>query len=695
MIGASAAQRQWIGLSLSGDEIPIEALPSHPHALAPSYLESVDLEVSFLRKGLEVDEQYSADEMTKNFMKACSGIIFAPDEVLTFDFHGQKLKLVVRAVGLLELADEQQRGASRGGSSRLPPMGILMDKTDVTFMKAGDSLIKIRSSAKKAAPNAILAPNFKFEDMGIGGLDSEFSSIFRRAFASRVFPPTLVEKLGIQHVKGILLHGPPGTGKTLLARQIGKMLNAREPKIVNGPEILNKYVGASEENIRKLFGDAEKEYKEKGDESGLHIIIFDELDAIFKQRGSSNNGTGVGDSVVNQLLSKMDGVDQLNNILIIGMTNRLDMIDEALLRPGRLEVHMEISLPDEKGRSQIFNIHTSKMRHNGVMDLDVDLEELAGLTKNFSGAEIGGLIKSATSFAFNRHVKVGTMAGISEDVENLRVNRGDFMNALEEVHPAFGVSEEELQQVVQNGIIRYDAVVDELLRTGQLFVEQVRTSTRTPLVSILLHGPPGSGKTALGATIAQLSQYPFIKLITPDNMVGFSESQKVAAISKVFSDSYKSPLSVIVVDNLERLLEWTPIGPRFSNAVLQTLMVLFARRPPKGRRLLVIATSSLRPVLTEIGLSESFDSELRVPPIATLRALENVLHAVQLFHTSEEANNARRLLSQAGFASDEADETSATLHIGIKKLLSIIEMARQEPDNMAERLTGALMGLGM
>lgn len=105
-------------------------------------------------------------------------------------------------------------------------------------------------------------------------------------------------------------------------------------------------------------------------------------------------------------LFKMDGVDQLNNILIIGMTNRLDMIDEALLRPGRLEVHMEISLPDEAGRFQILNIHTMKMRTNGVMDDDVDLEELAANTKNFSGAEIGGLIKSATSFAFNRHVKV-------------------------------------------------------------------------------------------------------------------------------------------------------------------------------------------------------------------------------------------------------------------------------------------------
>ena len=112
----------------------------------------------------------------------------------------------------------------------------------------------------------------------------------------------------------------------------------------------------------------------------------------------------------------MDGVDQLNNVLIIGMTNRMDMIDEALLRPGRLEVHIEISLPDENGRHQILTIHTSKMRNNGVMANDVDLAELAALTKNFSGAEIGGLVKSATSFAFNRHVKVSRIAFFHRDV---------------------------------------------------------------------------------------------------------------------------------------------------------------------------------------------------------------------------------------------------------------------------------------
>lgn len=696
-IAASGNQRQWIGLSIAGDQVSAEPLPSPPHPSAPLYLQTIDIEIGFLRKGYENSEPFSQDDLSRHFLKAFIGIVMSEGEIILFEYHGQNIRGVIKGVSVVEYADEQRRNVPPGGrsSASRQDVGILFEKTDVTFMKAADSTIKIKGSAKKAPPNAILAPNFKFEDMGIGGLDTEFSEIFRRAFASRVFPPGLVEKLGIQHVKGILLHGPPGTGKTLIARQIGKMLNAREPKIVNGPEILNKYVGASEENIRKLFADAEKEYKEKGDESGLHIIIFDELDAIFKQRGSANSGTGVGDTVVNQLLSKMDGVDQLNNILIIGMTNRKDMIDEALLRPGRLEVHMEISLPDEKGRLQILSIHTAKMRTNGVMDRDVDLTELASLTKNFSGAEIGGLIKSATSFAFNRHVKVGTIAGISEDVENLMVNRRDFMNALDEVHPAFGVSEEELIQVIQNGIIHFDAVVDEILRSGQLFVEQVRSSTRTPLVSVLLHGPAGAGKTALAASIAQSSDYPFIKLISPDGMVGFSETQKVAAITKVFADSYKSPLSVVVVDNLERLLDWTPIGPRFSNAILQVLLVLFAKRPPKGRRLLVIATTSLRPILTELGLAETFDSELRVPPISNLAALEYVLREVELFDSSDERRQAIRMLEDAGFALTAKDDDTSRLHIGIKKLLSVIEMARQEPENVALRLTTGLMGLGM
>ena len=162
----------------------------------------------------------------------------------------------------------------------------------------------------------------------------------------------------------------------------------------------------------------------------------------------------------------MDGVDSLNNILIIGMTNRLDMIDEALLRPGRLEIHMEINLPDENGRVQILNVHTSKMREYNLLENDVDLREIASLTKNFSGAEIAGLIKSASSFAFNRHIKIGDQASVAADFDKIKVARGDFIHALDEVHPAFGVSETELQQCVPNGIIKYEPHVEVIHLSG-------------------------------------------------------------------------------------------------------------------------------------------------------------------------------------------------------------------------------------
>jgi vesicle-fusing ATPase len=144
----------------------------------------------------------------------------------------------------------------------------------------------------------------------------------------------------------------------------------------------------------------------------LHIIILDELDAICKTRGTVRDGTGVSDSIVNQLLSKIDGVDSLNNILLIGMTNRKDMIDEALLRPGRMEVHVEIGLPDVKGRIQILNIHTKNMKASNRIAQDVldKLPEIAERTKNFSGAELEGLVKAASSYALTRCVDLNNLS---------------------------------------------------------------------------------------------------------------------------------------------------------------------------------------------------------------------------------------------------------------------------------------------
>jgi len=245
---------------------------------------------------------------------------------------------------------------------------------------------------------------------------------------------------------------------------------------------------------------------------------------------------------------------------------------------------MEISLPDEYGRQQILKIHTTKMRENNVMDTDVDLEDLARRTKNFSGAEINGLVKAASSFAFSRHIKGGTMAAVSDDVVNMKVKMEDFEHALDDVKPLFGVAEEELTKCIRGGIIKFSESIQSILDEGSLFVNQVRKPNSTPLLSVVLHGPPGSGKTALAAQMAIALELPFIKLISPEDMVGFSEMHKVQQLDRTFRDAYKSPLSVIVIDNIELLVDWVPIGPRFSNTVLVALKVLLGKQPPKVRR---------------------------------------------------------------------------------------------------------------
>jgi vesicle-fusing ATPase len=538
--------------------------------------------------------------------------------------------------------------------------GVFTPDTSVVFAAAHGSAIKIVGQ-KNAAVNSNLfkTKEFSFEKLGIGGLDKQFEDIFRRAFSSRVFPQSVVQRLGIHHVKGMLLHGPPGTGKTLIARQIGKMLNGKEPKVVNGPEVMSKYVGQSEENVRALFADAEAEYKQKGDDSDLHIIIFDEIDAVCKARGTTGGGTGVQDSIVNQLLTKIDGVDALNNILLIGMTNRKDMLDEAILRPGRLEVHIEIGLPDEAGRNQILKIHSMKMSENEFLGHDVDLADLARRTKNFSGAEIEGLVKSAVSFALSRQVDFQNLGAMEIDEDNVKIEAADFERALGEVQPAFGASTDMFERCRLNGIISPGEKHEKLHHTCRALVEQVRVSPKTPMLTCLLEGAAGSGKTALAATLAIGSEFPFTKLVSADTMVGQSEMGKCQALAKVFEDAYKSPLSLIVLDDIERLLEYVAIGPRFSNVVLQALLILLKRQPPEGKKLLVIGTTSLPHVFEDMGLTATFNVSLHCPLLG--------------------GEEGKKVLSQIGaFEPHELDAAVALLdeQTPIKKLFMLLEMAR-------------------
>lgn len=660
-IAFSLPQRKWAGLSI-GQEIEV-ALYSFDKA--KQCIGTMTIEIDFLQKKNIDSNPYDTDKMAAEFIQQFNNQAFSVGQQLVFSFNDKLFGLLVKDIEAMD--PSILKGEPASGKRQKIEVGLVVGNSQVAFEKAENSSLNLIGKAKtKENRQSIINPDWNFEKMGIGGLDKEFSDIFRRAFASRVFPPEIVEQMGCKHVKGILLYGPPGCGKTLLARQIGKMLNAREPKVVNGPEILNKYVGESEANIRKLFADAEEEQRRLGANSGLHIIIFDEIDAICKQRGSMAGSTGVHDTVVNQLLSKIDGVEQLNNILVIGMTNRPDLIDEALLRPGRLEVKMEIGLPDEKGRLQILHIHTARMRGHQLLSADVDIKELAVETKNFSGAELEGLVRAAQSTAMNRHIKASTKVEVDmEKAESLQVTRGDFLASLEnDIKPAFGTNQEDYASYIMNGIIKWGDPVTRVLDDGELLVQQTKNSDRTPLVSVLLEGPPHSGKTALAAKIAEESNFPFIKICSPDKMIGFSETAKCQAMKKIFDDAYKSQLSCVVVDDIERLLDYVPIGPRFSNLVLQALLVLLKKAPPQGRKLLIIGTTSRKDVLQEMEMLNAFSTTIHVPNIATGEQLLEALELLGNFKDKE-----RTIIAQ--------QVKGKKVWIGIKKLLMLIEMSLQ------------------
>ncbi|ELU11293.1 hypothetical protein CAPTEDRAFT_178991 [Capitella teleta] len=655
----SLPQRKWAVLSLN-QELTVTPFTADPrqHTLG-----SITLEADFLQKKNTTTEAYNTDEMGPEFLMQFPQQAFTVGQQLVFSFKDKKM---------LSLIVKELQGLLIECLINIANFGTLSGNTTVCFEKTDNSPLNLTGKAKgKHATQSIINPDWNFNKMGIGGLDTEFSAIFRRAFASRVFPPEIVQQLGMKHCRGILLFGPPGTGKTLMARQIGKMLNAREPKIVNGPQILDKFVGESEANIRKLFAEAEEEEKRLGPNSGLHIIIFDEIDAICKARGSVAGSTAVHDTVVNQLLSKIDGVDQLNNILVIGMTNRKDMIDDALLRPGRLEVQMEIGLPNEHGRLQIVNIHISQIRENNKLGADVSLEELAANTKNFSGAEIEGLIRAASSTAMNRLIKAKNKVEIDPDaIEKLVVTRADFMNALaNDIKPAFGISIEELDKYVSNGVINFGEPVSRVLEDGELLVNQTRTSDRTPLVTVLLEGPPSSGKTALAAQIAKNSDFPFLKICSPENMIGFHEAAKCQAIKKIFDDAYKSQLSCVILDDIERLLDYVAVGPRFSNLVLQALIVLLKKPPPQGRKLLIIGTTSRKDVLNDLEMLSAFSAVVHISNLSVSSHLNSALEDLNCFTRGELDRIAKKTEGKR-------------LWIGIKKLLVLVEMARQTEEKL-------------
>ncbi len=471
--------------------------------------------------------------------------------------------------------------------------GYITKDTTINI-NSDDSMLNVIGS--KLLKRDLFREDYNFEEIGIGGLNKELVSVLRRCLSTRSYKKSVIQKLGIKHVKGMLLYGPPGGGKTLIARRIGNMISNKEPKVVNGPEIMNKFVGESEKNIRDLFADAIADNDKENSE--LHVIIFDEIDAICKTRGRNTSSTGVNDSVVNQLLTMIEGYKPLNNIFIIAMTNRKDLLDEALLRAGRLEVHIEIGLPNKEGREQIFRIHTNNMSTNSMLDPLINISELAELTENYSGAEIEAVVRNAGARALHE----GLITNIKD--ENIVVMKKHFIAAIDEIIPSFGnitmrslsfSIPENYNHLTENHKECYDQIRNLIMKNSRL-----KTS--------LIIGKNKSGKSTLATKIALDSKIKNTKIIRAIDLISFDEINKVYHIADLVKNSYISEESLIVLDDIEIAINYAKMGKNitFSNRLYQVLVTLLKTDPTtKDHKITFICTCTDEEFAIEI--SNLFD----------------------------------------------------------------------------------------
>lgn len=486
--------------------------------------------------------------------------------------------------------------------------GFLCEESEICLAPADSAVKFIGGGGGGGAAGGMFKKKPNFKEMGIGGLDAEFETIFRRAFMSRVIPKNVREALGIGHVKGILLHGPPGTGKTLIARKLGELLDCIQSEPVQGPSLLNKYVGESEANVRRLFEPAMKDT----DENNLYLIIIDEADAICKKRGARGDSTGVGDNVVNQLLSMIDGPKSLNNVLLIFTTNRIDLIDEAILRPGRMEVQIETHLPDEKGRSDILEIHTRTMRSHDYLDDSVDLHEIALICKNYTGAELESVIKSAASIALARQVDPGKLDETLKKFTAPKITQRDFLDALKDIVPAFGAVSDIITVVTSTPFLLWSSDITEMHRDFSMLLKSLRAGCN---MNILVTGRERTGKTKLVCDVAKKSGIECIKFVCSEDLI--ITPDRAIAIYEIFKRASATEESIVILDGLEYLIEYSPLGNIYTNKVLQVIFACLNMVVTSGNKLTTVITSSNPSLMDMLGIVKLMNKTYHIDGVLT------------------------------------------------------------------------------
>ena len=348
--------------------------------------------LSIHTRGMPIDEKVDL----KQISKTTHGFVGADLEVLSKEAAMRSLRRILPEIDL----DEDKISSE------------ILQKIQITSEDFRDALKEVRPSALREVQVQI--PNVSWDD--VGGLD-ELKEELREAVEWPIKHKEAFDYVNVDTPKGILLHGPPGTGKTLIAKALAKMTESNFISI-KGPELLSKWVGESEKGVREIF--------RKARQAAPCIIFLDEVDALVPRRGSGGSESHVTENVVSQILTEIDGLEELHNVLIIGATNRLDIVDEALLRPGRFDRIIKVPNPDSKGRQHIFEIHTKKK----PLANDVSIIKLVELTDGFSGAEIAAVANRAAIAALKRYV-----GGKSQNVKDIKIGQQDLIDAIDKVKP--------------------------------------------------------------------------------------------------------------------------------------------------------------------------------------------------------------------------------------------------------------------
>ncbi|WP_297476997.1 AAA family ATPase, partial [Thermococcus sp.] len=337
---------------------------------------------------------------------------------VTHGFVGADLAALAREAAMVVLRRLIKEGKVSPEHERIPPE--VLQELRVRKSDFYEALKMVEPSALREV--LIEIPNVRWDD--IGGLEN-IKEELREAVEWPLKYPKAFQRLGIEPPKGVLLYGPPGTGKTLLAKAVANESSANFIGI-RGPEVLSKWVGESEKRVREIF--------RKARQAAPTVIFIDEIDAIAPARGAEGNH--VTDRLINQLLTEMDGIERNSGVVVIAATNRPDILDPALLRPGRFDRLILVPAPDEKVRLEILKVHTRRV----PLAEDVDLRELAKKTEGYSGADLEALVREAALTAMRRimaELPAEVVEGESEEfLERLKVSKRDFEAAFKKVRPS-------------------------------------------------------------------------------------------------------------------------------------------------------------------------------------------------------------------------------------------------------------------